>query len=182
MRLRASGRAAGDLERRRELREHLAAHAARCGRRGALGGDHELREARSPCATAASTAARSAQIVAPYVAFSTLHPTNVRPPAVASAAPYPKAGVGSVGLRHHRERGGTKGFGRGRIDHSAVKERRSSSGSVWSMSEMPATQGVRTLIEPRSRGSVPRNTLKATRMVSGCPPRARALDPHSPPT
>ena len=42
---------------------------------------------RSPCATADSTAARSAQIVAPKDAFSTLQPVNVLPPAVASAAP-----------------------------------------------------------------------------------------------
>ena len=33
---------------------------------------------------------------------------------------------------------------------------------------MPATRGVRTLIEPRCRGSVPRNSLKATRMADGC--------------
>ena len=41
----------------------------------------------SPFATADSTAARSAQIDAPYEAFSTLHPTNVIPVEVASAAP-----------------------------------------------------------------------------------------------
>src|SRR6185437_225406 len=42
---------------------------------------------RSPCATAASTAARSAQIDAPNEAFSTLHPVYTLPSAVASAAP-----------------------------------------------------------------------------------------------
>jgi len=42
---------------------------------------------RSPSPIADSTAARSAQIVAPKDAFSTLQPVNVRPPTVASAAP-----------------------------------------------------------------------------------------------
>ena len=35
---------------------------------------------------------------------------------------------------------------------------------------MPATQGVRTHIEPRSHGSVPRNSHKGTRMADWSPP------------
>ena len=45
MRLCASSRAAGDLERRRELREHLSADPAGCGRRRSIGDDHEGHEA-----------------------------------------------------------------------------------------------------------------------------------------
>ncbi len=42
---------------------------------------------RAPSATAAPIAIRSAQIVSPYEALSTLAPTNTRPSAASSAAP-----------------------------------------------------------------------------------------------
>lgn len=41
---------------------------------------------RSPAATAATTALRSAQIVSPYDAFSTFTPVNTRPDAPSTAA------------------------------------------------------------------------------------------------
>jgi hypothetical protein len=92
---RTVARHAHDPERRRELHEHLPAHAAR--RRGHVGvrGEHQQLEAAVPAATAADTAPRSAQIPDGYAAFSTLHPATISPSAVSSAAPTAKLEYGA---------------------------------------------------------------------------------------
>src|SRR5574338_898781 len=59
---------------------------------GAAGGSMSLtitirRKRLLPCVTAVATAARSAQMVSPYDAFSTLQPANTRPSSPSRAAP-----------------------------------------------------------------------------------------------